>query len=82
VFNPGALTCGANPGSPVTDGNASPFKLTGTTRSVTVDVSAKLIRDGEAELRVHTARQQATGGAIQEHAGMVDLGADGDPDNR
>ena len=55
------LTCGANPGSAVTGGNASPFKLTGTTRSVTVDVSAELIRDGEAELPVHTARQQVTG---------------------
>jgi len=28
VLNPGALTCGANPGSPVTDDYASPFKLT------------------------------------------------------
>ena len=51
VFNPGALTCGANPGSPVTGDYASPFKFTGTTRSVTVDVSAELIRDGEAYCR-------------------------------
>ncbi len=61
VLNPGPLTCGANPGSPVTDDYASLFKLTGAIRSVTVDVSAELIRDDEAELRVHMARQQATG---------------------
>jgi hypothetical protein len=61
VFNPGALTCGANPGSPVTGDYASPFKLTGTIRSMTVDVSAELIRDGEAELRVHTAADTPSG---------------------
>ena len=57
VLNPGALTCGANPGSAVTDDYASPFKFTGTIHSVTVDVSGKLIEDSEAELRVHMARQ-------------------------
>ena len=57
VFNPGALTCGANPGSAVTDDYASPFKFTGTLHSVTVDVSGELIHDPEAELRVHMARQ-------------------------
>jgi len=57
AFNPGALTCGANPGSAVTDDYASPFKFTGTIHSVTVDVSGKLIEDSEAELRVHMARQ-------------------------
>ena len=57
VLNPGALTCGANPGSPVTDDYASPFKFTGTIRSVTVDVSEDLIHDAEAELRMHMARQ-------------------------
>jgi hypothetical protein len=61
VFNPGPLTCGANPGSPVTGDYANPFKFTGTTRSVMVDISAELIRDGEAELRVHTARHYAIG---------------------
>ncbi len=61
VLNPGALTCGANPGSPVTDDYASPFKFTGTIHSVTVDVSAELIRGGEAELRVRMARQYAIG---------------------
>ena len=57
VLNPGALTCGANPGSPVTDDYASPFKFTGTIHSVTVDVSGELIEDSEAELRVHMGRQ-------------------------
>jgi arylsulfatase len=57
VLNPGALTCGANPGSPVTDEYTSPFKFTGTLHSVTVDVSGDLIEDPEAELRAHMARQ-------------------------
>ncbi len=57
VINPGALTCGANPGSAVTDDYASPFKFTGTIHSVTVDVSGDLIHDPEAELRMHMARQ-------------------------
>ena len=57
VLNPGALTCGANPGSAITDDYPSPFKFTGTIHSVTVDVSGKLIDDPEAELRVHMARQ-------------------------
>ena len=57
AFNPGALTCGANPGSAITDDYASPFTFTGTIHSVTVDVSGKLIEDSEAELRVHMARQ-------------------------
>ena len=30
VLNPGALTCGANPGSPVTPDYPSPFRFTGT----------------------------------------------------
>ena len=57
VFNPGALTCGANPGSPVTDDYTSPFKFTGTLHKVTVDVSGELIEDPESELRAHLARQ-------------------------
>ena len=57
VFNPGALTCGANPGSPVTPDYPSPFKFTGTLHEVTVDVSGELIHDPEAELRAHMARQ-------------------------
>ena len=57
VLNPGALTCGANPGSAVTDDYASPFKFTGTIHSVTVDVSGELIHDDDAELRMYMARQ-------------------------
>ena len=57
VLNPGALTCGANPGSAVTDDYRSPFRFTGTIYSVTVDVSGELINDSEAELRMHMARQ-------------------------
>ena len=57
AFNPGALTCGANPGSPVTTDYTSPFKFTGTLHAVTVDVSGDLIQDPEAELRLHMARQ-------------------------
>jgi arylsulfatase len=57
MINPGALTCGANPGSPVTPDYPSPFAFTGTIDHVTVDVSGELIRDDEAELRSHLARQ-------------------------
>jgi arylsulfatase len=57
MFNPGALTCGANPGSPVTPDYEGPFTFTGTLHSVTLDVSGELIHDPAAELRVHMARQ-------------------------
>jgi arylsulfatase A-like enzyme len=57
ALNPGVLTCGANPGSPVTPDYPSPFKFTGTLHTVTIDVSGELIHDPEAELRVHMARQ-------------------------
>ncbi|HEU6445855.1 MAG TPA: arylsulfatase [Gaiellaceae bacterium] len=57
AINPGALACGANPGSPVTPDYPSPFAFTGTIDHVTVDVSGELIKDDEAELRVHLARQ-------------------------
>ena len=57
LFNPGALTCGANPGSPVTPEYTAPFAFTGTIHSVTLDVSGELILDAESELRVHLARQ-------------------------
>jgi arylsulfatase len=57
MFNPGALTCGANTGSPVTFDYTSPFRFTGTIKTVTVDVSGELIHDPEAELRAHMARQ-------------------------
>jgi hypothetical protein len=38
LINPGALTCGANPGSPVTPDYPSPYRFTGTLHSITVDV--------------------------------------------
>jgi hypothetical protein len=57
AFNPGALTCGANPGSPITNAYVGPFGFTGTLRTVTVDVSGDLITDDEAEMRLHMARQ-------------------------
>ena len=57
VFNPGGLTCGANPGLPVTPEYPSPFKFTGKIYSMTVDVSGDLIKDDEARLRLVMARQ-------------------------
>ncbi len=57
VFNPGGLTCGANPALPVTPEYSSPFKFTGKIYGVTVDVSGDLIKDSEAELRLVMARQ-------------------------
>ena len=57
ALNPGALTCGANPGSPITPEYTSPFEFTGTIDTVTIDVSGELITDDEAELSVHLARQ-------------------------
>jgi arylsulfatase len=57
ILNPGALTRGASPGSPITGDCTSPFKFTGIIHSVTVDVSGELIHDPEAELRMHMARQ-------------------------
>ena len=55
--NPGAPTCGANPGSPVTPEYSSPFRFTGTLHSVTVDVSGELIEDSESNMRMAMARQ-------------------------
>jgi arylsulfatase A-like enzyme len=57
VLNPGALTCGANPGSPVTPDYPSPFRFTGTLHQVVVDVSGELITDDESEMRMAMARQ-------------------------
>ncbi|HWS47897.1 MAG TPA: arylsulfatase [Acidimicrobiia bacterium] len=57
ILNPGALTCGANPGSPVTPDYTGPFAFTGTIHTVTVDVSGELIHDHETELRFAMARQ-------------------------
>jgi hypothetical protein len=57
VLNPGALTCGANPCSPVTPDYSGPFAFTGTIHTVTVDVSGDLITDSDSEMRVAMARQ-------------------------
>ena len=57
MFNPGALACGSNPGSPIALDYGSPFAFTGTIHTVTVDVSGELITDPEAEIRMHLARQ-------------------------
>jgi arylsulfatase len=51
------MVCGADTGSPVWDKYKPPFKFTGTLYSVTVDVRGDLIRNHEAEMRVHMARQ-------------------------
>ncbi len=57
AFNPGALTCAANPGSPVTPDYRSPFRFTGTLHQVEVDVSGELIVDSDSEMRMAMARQ-------------------------
>ena len=57
VLNPGMLTCGANPGSPIAHDYEGSFPFTGTIKTVTVDVSGDLVVDTEAELRVAMARQ-------------------------
>ncbi len=49
--------CGANTGSPVWDKYKPPFAFTGTLQSVTVDLSGESIKNHEAEMRVHLARQ-------------------------
>jgi arylsulfatase A-like enzyme len=56
-FNPGALTCGANPGSAITPEYRAPFRFTGTLHTVTLDLSGDLITDHEAEMRIAMARQ-------------------------
>src|SRR5271166_5360357 len=57
AFNPGQLACGANPGSPITTDYNAPFRFTGALHTVKVDLSGELIKDDEAELRMHLARQ-------------------------
>jgi arylsulfatase len=57
AFNPGGLTCGANPGSAVATDYQAPFRFTGTLHTVTVDLSGDLITDTEAEMRMAMARQ-------------------------
>ncbi len=57
AFNPGGLTCGANPGSPVVPDYPTPFRFTGTLHSVTVDLDGELITDIESEARMAMSRQ-------------------------
>ena len=57
AFNPGGLTCGANPGSAIVDDYEGTFRFTGTLHSVTVDLSGELITDSDAEMKLHMARQ-------------------------
>lgn len=57
MSNPGALTCGAETGSPVTTDYQGPFRFTGTIDTVTVDLSGELISHPEAELTLQMARQ-------------------------
>ena len=57
AFNPGGLTCGANPGSPVSPDYKAPFRFTGKLHTITVDLTGDLIKDSEAEMRIAMARQ-------------------------
>jgi arylsulfatase len=59
AFNPGGLTCGADPGAAIIpDYQArAPFAFTGTLHTVTVDLSGDLITDTESEMRIAMARQ-------------------------
>jgi arylsulfatase A-like enzyme len=57
AFNPGGVTCGANPGSPVTTDYQAPFRFTGTLHTVTVDLSGDLITDTDSEMRIAMSRQ-------------------------
>ena len=41
AFNPGGLSCGANPGAPIVTDYRSPFRFTGTLHRVTVDVERR-----------------------------------------
>ena len=57
IFNPGGVSCGHNPGSPVTPDYTSPFRFTGRLEKVVVDVTGELIIDAEAELKASMTRQ-------------------------
>jgi arylsulfatase A-like enzyme len=57
AFNPGGLTCGANPGSPITADYQAPFRFTGTLHTVTIDLSGDLITDSDSEMRMAMIRQ-------------------------
>ncbi len=57
AFNPGGLTCGANPGSAVTTDYLAPFRFTGTLHTVIIDLSGDLITDTASEMRMAMSRQ-------------------------
>ena len=57
AFNPGGLTCGANPGSAITGDYRGPFPFTGTLHTVTIDLSGDLIVDTDSEMRMAMSRQ-------------------------
>jgi arylsulfatase A-like enzyme len=57
MFNPGAMACGANPGSAVVPEYEAPYRFTATLYSVIVDLSGDLIIDAESEMRVALGRQ-------------------------
>ncbi len=57
AFNPGGLTCGANPGSAIVADYQAPFPFTGTLHTVTVDLSGDLITDTDSEMRMAMSRQ-------------------------
>jgi arylsulfatase A-like enzyme len=57
AIHPGGLTCGADPGSPITPAYQAPFPFTGTLHTVTLDLSGDLITDTDSEMRMAMARQ-------------------------
>jgi hypothetical protein len=57
LFNPGGVTCGANPNLAVDPDYTSPFRFTGTIHTVTIDLSGDLIKDNEGEMKMVLARQ-------------------------
>ena len=57
IFGIEGLSCGYDFGEAVSPDYHAPFRFTGTIHSVTMDVSGKLIKDEEAEMRVLMARQ-------------------------
>ncbi|MET7770798.1 arylsulfatase [Nocardia sp. NPDC005366] len=57
AFNPGGMTCGANPGSAITPDYRPPFRFSGMLHNAVVDLSGDLITDIPSEMRMHMARQ-------------------------
>ncbi|WP_109529053.1 MULTISPECIES: arylsulfatase [Nocardia] len=57
AFNPGGMTCGANPGSAIVSDYRPPFRFSGTLHTAVVDLSGDLITDIPSEMRMHMARQ-------------------------